>query len=72
MSPTQSGKYDRLRRSQLVIAIHAIEQQLPALKYGSEKDRRLRAERSELFEALQKRDAEIIERWRASGYPAIS
>jgi len=65
-------KFDALRRSQIVIRLYAIERQLPGLKYGSSKDRQLRDERRELLEALQKKDRELIAKWNASGYPAIS
>lgn len=63
-------KYDALKRSQIYIRIYELERQLPGLKYGSDKDRRLRAERAELLDALQKKDAELIAKWNASCYPA--
>lgn len=65
-------KFDALRRSQIYSRIYAVEKLLPGLKYGSDKDRRLRAERAELLEALQKKDAELIDKWNKSGYPAIT
>ena len=73
-------RFDALRRSQIIIRLYAIERELLRandrgllhVKPGSSTDRRLRTERSELLEALQKRDAELIAKWNASGYPAIS
>lgn len=63
-------KYDALKRSQIIIRVYAIDCALLHAKYGSDKDRKLRADRRELLEALQKKDAELIAKWNASSYPA--
>jgi hypothetical protein len=65
------GKYDRLTRSQVMLAIRSVEDVLPSVKYGSARDTKLRRERLELFAELQKRDDALIQRWndnRAYGY----
>ena len=61
------NKYLGLRRSQICIALNADERELLRVKPGSVKDRALRARRALLFEALQKKDAEIFAKWEA-GY----
>ena len=58
-------KFARLTRAQVVLAIHQLEQQLPSVKYGSARDKRLRHDRLELFAELQKRDDALIQRWDA-------
>lgn len=58
------SKYDRLTRAQVMLAIKAIENRLPTMKYGSATDTRARRERLELFAELQKRDDALLTRWK--------
>lgn len=68
------NKYSTLRRSQLLVRLIALDGQLlatdgrgrPRIKWGSTKDRELRRERAQVFEALAARDAEILAQWHAA------
>jgi len=64
--PTNSNRFAALKRWQLLQAIYDIEQQLPALRFGSKWDTTLRADRAELFAALQIKDNELIAKWNSA------
>lgn len=68
-----SSKYASLKRSQLLVRLIEIENELlatngrgqPRIKWGTPRDRTLRAERAQLLDEMHKRDAEIIKQWHA-------
>lgn len=62
----KNSKYSALTRSSIVAAISKVELELEHCRPGMDKDRALRKQRQQLFEALQEKDAEILERWNRS------
>lgn len=62
------SKYDLLKRSQLMTRLIHLERAIMHTKVGSERDRTLRAERQEIFEAIRRKDDELLERWKRNGY----
>lgn len=68
------NKFSTLRRSQVYVRLLDIEAQLlattangqPRIKWGTPRDRALRAERKQLLDDMQRRDAEIVAHWWAS------
>jgi len=67
------NKYLSLRRSQIVVRLLQLENELLArdgrgrvrVRFGSARHTELQRERSALFDALRVRDAEIIAHWHA-------
>ena len=57
------NKYAALSRSQVIIRLTSIECALMNCKSGSDRDRKLRAERRDLFAALEEKDAALLKKW---------
>ena len=63
LSNTVSNKFAPLKRSQIVLELHLTERQLLTLPINDKRRGALQRKRTELFAALQEKDAEIVQRW---------
>jgi hypothetical protein len=68
-----SHKLDALKRSQLTVRLWRVESELLAtdsrgrvrIRFGSTRDRELRAERAALLAAITRKDDALLAQWRA-------
>lgn len=59
----KNSKYSALTRSSVIAAIAKVELELEHCRAGSDKDRTLRKERADLFDALREKDAALLAKW---------
>lgn len=60
------SKFDTLKRSQVLMALHHVETKLLLWKSGDPRRAAAVREREQLFAALQEKDAEITRAWESA------